>query len=286
MDNYGINRDGMQAGICKRLWRALFPPRYERRGRLVELPQAPRNASPVPGLTSLHATRWRGNYGDHRYPGNCGGYLIKDLLRYFQPKRVFDPMAGSGTCRDVCKELGIKCVSKDLRTGFDACDEKSYPIDWDEGAFDFIWAHPPYYRQKVYSDDPRDLSTAPTLEAFLERYGDFIRNCSRVLSPGGHLAILMGDYMDAEYGFLPLVYLTKQLCFRAGLRQSCTDIIRFSYGASSAGKEYRSKFIPGLHDVVTVTELDQRHDDRKEDDVREVAQRDVIYLNGGSAEDK
>src|SRR4051812_48588674 len=37
------------------------------------LPRAPRNASPVPGLTSLYHKAARGNYGDARYPGNCGG---------------------------------------------------------------------------------------------------------------------------------------------------------------------------------------------------------------------
>lgn len=45
---------------------------------------------------------------------------------------------------------------------------------------------------------------------------------------------------------------TKRLAFRAGLQQCCTDIIRFSHGASSSRKVYRSSFIPGLHDVSMV----------------------------------
>ena len=39
-----------------------------------------------------------------------------------------------------------------------------------------------------------------------------------------------------------------------GLRQHCTDIIRFSHGASSSKKVYRSSFIPGLHDVCMIFE--------------------------------
>ena len=35
--------------------------------------------------------------------------------------------------------------------------------------FDFVWVHPPYWRQKVYSADKRDMSTAPT-PYFLYRY--------------------------------------------------------------------------------------------------------------------
>ena len=78
------------------------------------LPLAPRNASPVPHLTSLYHFHRAGEYGDRKWPGNCGGNLIKDLLTYFKPTLVFDPMSGSGTCTDVCEELGIPCLSYDI----------------------------------------------------------------------------------------------------------------------------------------------------------------------------
>ena len=64
--------------------------------------------------------------------------------------------------------------------------------------------------------------------------------------------MLMGDYSDREAGFVPLTYYTKQLAYQAGLRSHCTDIIRFSHGASSSRKVYRSRFIPGLHDVCAI----------------------------------
>ena len=63
------------------------------------LPLAPVNGSPVPHLTSLYHFHRAGEYGDRSYPGNCGGNLIKDLLLYFKPGLVLDPMSGSGTCR-------------------------------------------------------------------------------------------------------------------------------------------------------------------------------------------
>jgi hypothetical protein len=220
------------------------PPLYAR------LPRAPRNASPVPHLTSLYHFHRAGEYGDRSYPGNCGGNLIKDLLRYFRVKSCFDPMTGSGTCRDVCEELGIYCWSSDLHQGADACDAAQFP----RGCFEFAWIHPPYWRQKLYTDTPLCLSRAPSLDAFLDRYRLLIGNCAGALVPGGKLAILMGDYSDREAGFVPLVYWTKRLAFEAGLRQCCTDIIRFSHGAGSGKKVYRSSFIPGLHDVCTVFE--------------------------------
>jgi hypothetical protein len=215
------------------------------------LPLAPITASPVPHLTSLYHNAVAGDYGDRGYPGNCGGNLIKDLLLFFASASVCDPMSGSGTCRDVCEELNIPCTSWDIHQGFDACDPQGLPTT---ERFDFIWAHPPYWRQKLYALDSRDLSRTRTVTEFLARYGQFLRNCAEALAPHGKLAVLVGDYTDREAGFLPLVYETKRLAFDAGLRQHCTDIVRFSHGASSAKKTYRSSFIPGLHDICSIFE--------------------------------
>ena len=218
-----------------------------------KLPRVPKTGSPVPHLTSLYHFERGGEYGDYQWPGNCGGNLIKDLLKFFKPSgTIWDPMSGSGTCRDVCEELKIPCLSWDIHSGCDAaCDPNDAPP---ANMFEFIWVHPPYWRQKLYADDPRDLSRAPTLDDFLRRYGKFIRNCKTALKPGGKLAVLMGDYNDREEGFVTLVYHTKRLAFAAGLKQHCTDIIRFSHGASSSRKVYRSSFIPGLHDVCMIFE--------------------------------
>jgi hypothetical protein len=216
------------------------------------LPRAPITGSSVPHLTSLYHFDDDGRHRDARWPGNCGGMLIKDLLTYFKPGLVFDPMHGSGTCEDVCEKLGIPCVTGDIHQGFDACDPAAFPSG---ETFDFIWAHPPYWRMKLYADDPRDLSRSPTLEHFLQRYGQFIRNCAASLKRGGKLAILMGEPgNDRDEGYVPLVYHTKRLAFAAGLRQHCTDIIRFSHEASSSRKVYSGIFIPILHDVCTIFE--------------------------------
>lgn len=71
--------------------------------RQVTLPASPKTDSPVPWLTSIHAVRNRGPWGDAGYRGNCGGYLIKDLVQYFGARSVLDPMTGGGTCADFCE---------------------------------------------------------------------------------------------------------------------------------------------------------------------------------------
>jgi hypothetical protein len=204
----------------------------------------------VPWLTSVHSTQRRGTYGDPRYRGNCNGYLIKDLLRYFGPRRVLDPMSGGGTCRDVCRELGLPCDAFDLRQGFNAAHPGSFT---GLGPFDFVWLHPPYWQMIRYGDDPRCLSNAPTLPAFLEQLRAVIRNCRAVLTARGKLAILMGNY--AQRGrFLPLTYLTMSVALGEGLWPACTDIIRLQHGNQSATRRYRYRLIPTLHDVCLVLE--------------------------------
>ena len=163
-------------------------------------------------------------------------------------------MTGSGTCADVCRELGVDFIQGDIRYGFDATDKRLFESLSLSGKFDFVWAHPPYWRQKIYSGNPRDLSRAHSLEEFTHGYRAFIHNCERALTKGGKLAILMGDYSDRQAGFVSLTHITKQLAFEAGLRQHCTDIVRFSHGASSSSKTYRSSFIPGLHDMCMIFE--------------------------------
>lgn len=218
--------------------------------RLIELPIAPQNASPVPELTSIHSVRRRGPYGDSRYRGNCGGYLIRDLLRYFGSQRVLDPMSGSGTCRDVCRELDIPCDTMDIRRGQDATNPDSYigqtPVD-------FVWTHPPYWRMIRYNDDARCLSNAPTLDAFLNRIQLMLRNCRGVLTRRGKIAVLIGGYSD-QGRYQPLPQLIVERAIRENLWPACTEIIRFQHGNTSSHKTYRSSFIPGLHDTCLVFE--------------------------------
>jgi hypothetical protein len=221
---------------------------------MVPLPAAPLTASPVPHLTSIHSVSERGPYGDSRYRGNCGGHLIADLIRYFRPGRVLDPMTGSGTCRDVCQELDVRCTSFDLKLGQDAGDATSYR---GIGRFDFVWLHPPYWRMIRYNQDPRCLSSAPTLDAFCDQLGGVLRHCRDVLSERGKIAVLIGGFSDFDgkkRRYMPLPAMTNQVAMDAGLWPVCTEIIRFQHGNTSSRRSYSSSFIPGLHDTCMVFE--------------------------------
>lgn len=227
-----------------------LPPSYMRQGERLyaAMPQAPVTASPVPHLTSLHATDGRGAYGSGDFRGNCSGMLIRDILSYYRPTCVLDPMSGSGTCRDVCRELDIICHSFDLSEGMDACDELTYERF---AGFDFVWIHAPYWKLIPYNADPRCLSQAPTIEAFVEKLRQLFRCCLTVLMSGGKIAVLMGDGREkGNYWGLP--YRTLQAAEAEGLWLAAPEIVRFQHGAKSSRKSYDTSFIPLLHDVCWV----------------------------------
>ncbi|HBE67804.1 MAG TPA: hypothetical protein DDW52_06615 [Planctomycetaceae bacterium] len=216
----------------------------------VQLPAAPINGSPVPHLTSIHAEARRGPYGSSRYRGNCGGYLIRDLIKYYSPKHILDPMMGSGTCQDVCRELRLKCTNMDIKLGQDAADPACYqglePVD-------FVWMHPPYWKMIRYNEDPNCLSNAESLGAFLDRMVLVMNNCRSVLSQHGKIAILIGGF-SVRGRYQPLSQLIMAKAIEIGLWPATTEIIRFQHSNTSSRRTYQSSFIPGLHDTCMVFE--------------------------------
>jgi hypothetical protein len=220
----------------------------------LSLPEAPKTDSPVPQLTSIHATPGRGPYGDARYRGNCSGLLIRDLLRFYQPRRVLDPMEGSGTCGDVCRELGIAYEGRDLKTGFDATVPELFR---GLGPFDFIWLHPPYWQMVRYNpQNPRCLANSQTLETFINRLRQVLRNCASVLAARGKLALLIGDGKH-EGHYLGLPFQVMNAADAEGYWLAAPEIIRFSYGTTSAKRCYSGAFIPRVHDVCLVLEQER-----------------------------
>lgn len=162
-----------------------------------------------------------------------------------------------GTCRDVCRELSIPCVSMDIRHGQDAADTHLYAA---VGKIDFAWLHPSYWRQIRYNDDARCLSNAPTLAEFLDRMQLVLRNAKSVLTQRGRIAVLIGGYSD-QGRYQPLPQLLVERAGREGLWLSCIEIIRLRYGNTSSRKVYRSSFIPGVHDQCLIFEPDVREHD-------------------------
>jgi len=131
----------------------------------------------------------RGPWGDTKYPGNTSGYLLVDLIDYYQPKSVLDPMEGSGTTGDVAFDMGdIPYTGLDLRSGFDLVSDEP------EGEYDLIFWHPPYHDAVDYDvPHPNNLSRCSSLADYLEKLKFCMARLLKHLTRQGHLCILCGD---------------------------------------------------------------------------------------------
>jgi len=88
-------------------------------------------------LKSVVEYRDRGPWRDATFHGNTSGYLLVDLIDYYQPKSILDPMEGSGTTGGVAFDMGdIPYVGLDIQSGFDLVGDEV------EGKYDLIfWRH-------------------------------------------------------------------------------------------------------------------------------------------------
>ena len=105
---------------------------------------------------------------------------------------------GLGMAKAFDELAALGWLAEDRRPRFYACQSDGcapIPRAFAAGErFDFVWTHPPYWRQKLYAADARDLSRCPTLDVFLDRYATFIDNCARLLTPRGKLAIFLNAW--------------------------------------------------------------------------------------------
>lgn len=145
-----------------------------------------------------------GMQGDRAYVGATPSYVVWNLVqRYTRPgDLVVDPMCGSGTTLDVCRDTGRRARGFDLapfRPDVEAADARRLPLE--AGAARLVFVDPPYGDHIHYSDDARCIGK---LSAYDPRYyaemGRVLRECARVLAPGGTLGVYCCDYFEKKRG--------------------------------------------------------------------------------------
>jgi len=179
---------------------------------------------------SLWLVSRRDGSGAHTagYWGNFIPQIPHQMMRrYTRPGDwVIDPFAGSGTTLIEARRLGRNCLGVELQAPVVAqarasiagepnrhgtigeiianhCLEVDYrALLRQHGAesAQLVIMHPPYYDIIKFSDDPRDLSNAVSIEAFLTRIGDVVDKLTAVLDSGRYLALVIGDkYAGGEW---------------------------------------------------------------------------------------
>ena len=234
---------------------ASFRQPAQRHPIYAKLPAAPRNASPVPHLTSLYHFSRAGEYGRPALSRQLRRQSHQGPAALLSSRdSVFDPMTGSGTCRDVCRELAIPaCLERPARASTRAT---RMPLQFSRnarlrlhlGASSLLAAEDLHRRSRA------TCRVTPTLDAFLDRYAASSANAPVRSAPQRQARHSDGRLLRPR-GRVRLPHLPHQADrLRRGPAAGCTDIIRFSHGASSSRKSYRSSFIPGLHDVCMIFE--------------------------------
>ncbi len=194
---------------------------------------------------SLWILQRRDSSGVHNaeYWGNFIPQIPQQMMKRYTKagEWVLDTFAGCGTTQIEAQRLGRNSVGVELQAPVVETANKlvrSEPnrfgtineiVQGDSAEIDFaallsqyrrksvqlLIMHPPYFDIIKFSEDPRDLSNAPTIEAFLAKMNTIVANASRVLDRGRYLALVIGDkYSKGEW--IPLGFLTMQEVLKTG----------------------------------------------------------------------
>jgi DNA modification methylase len=141
--------------------------------------------------------------GDKDYAGATPSWVIWQVLQRYtrEGDTVVDPMCGSGTTLDVCRDLNRRGVGFDLaptRPDITQADSRKLPMP--DASADFVFVDPPYSTHINYSDDPRcigKLDAAPDADdggrAYFDSMKKVIREIDRVLKPRRYMALYVSD---------------------------------------------------------------------------------------------
>jgi DNA modification methylase len=154
--------------------------------------------------------------GSNKYAGVTPAFVIYNMVkRYTEPgDLVLDPMAGSGTTIDVCREEGRRCMAYDISpTRPDIVQNDARRIPLEDESVDMVFIDSPYGDNIDYNDQPGNIGRiSAEVDEFYEALDRVMAECYRVLKPGKTLGWLIGDQW-VKKKFTPVGFrVYEQLC--------------------------------------------------------------------------
>jgi len=154
--------------------------------------------------------------GDNKYAGVTPALIIYNLVwRYTDPDDlVVDPMCGSGTTIDVCKEEGRRAIGYDItpvRSDIIQNDARNIPLAND--SVDMVFIDSPYGDNLRYSDHPDNIGNISSeSEEFYDELEKVMSESYRILKEGKTLGWLIGDQW-VKQRFTPVGFMIyNRLC--------------------------------------------------------------------------
>lgn len=196
-------------------------------------------------VDSLWIIDRRENSGVHTagYWGNFIPQIPHQMMRRFTKKGewVLDTFAGAGTTFIEGQRLGRNIIGNELQEDVaekarrlvasepnlhnvvteiavgdsTTLDYRALLQERNQNSVQLIIMHPPYFDIIKFSNDPRDLSNAESVESFLEMMGKVVDNAAPVLDKGRYLVLVIGDkYVKGEW--IPLGFMTMNKVLERG----------------------------------------------------------------------
>lgn len=169
-----------------------------------------------PSLTKQISTLWdypsqhygKGIQGDQAYVGATPSYVIWNFLERFSKPGdlVVDPMCGSGTTLDVCRDTGRNGLGYDLvpyREDILQSDARNIPLK--SGTVDAIFVDPPYSTHVNYSGHGKCIGKLEASSGlYYSEMEKVILEMKRILKPNSYLGLYVSDSFKKNKPFEPI----------------------------------------------------------------------------------
>ena len=208
-------------------------------------------------MNSVMSFPERGNYGNSNWRGNTSGYVIKELIQHFNPKLFVDACEGSGTSRDVCKEMGIEYVGLDLYKGQDFT--KDSILTQLPRPADICFTHPPYHDMIAYSGSvygkeilTGDTSHCRNVEEFISKSQVMLMNQREATKEGGIYCTLIGDQRGGSLGKGNFRSYQADFISMMPKEELLSVAIKLQHNCMSDTRVYSGSFIPIMHEYLLI----------------------------------